>query len=137
MWHRPLSYVSCYLFLVAICCLRTSESHSVMSNFFATPWTIQSTKFPRTEYCSGYPFPSPGNPPNPGIKPRSPTLQADSLPAEPQGNPNREDVVCKKVKVRVPHLCPTLCDPMDYRVHGILQARILEWIAFSFSTGSS
>ena len=34
-------------------------------------------------------------------------------------------------------LCPTLCDPMDYRVHGILQARILEWVAFPFSRGSS
>ena len=36
---------------------------------------------------SGYPFPSPGDLPKPGIKPRSPTLQADSLPAEPQGKP--------------------------------------------------
>ena len=33
--------------------------------------------------------------------------------------------------------CLTLCDPMDYTVHGILQARILEWIAFPFSRGSS
>ena len=33
------------------------------------------------------PFPSPGDPPNPGIKPRSPALQADSLPAEPPGKP--------------------------------------------------
>ena len=32
--------------------------------------------------------------------------------------------------------CPTLCDPMDYTVHGILQARILEWVAFPFSRGS-
>ena len=43
----------------------------------------------------------------------------------------------KKVKVKVAQLRPTLCDPMDYRVHGILQARILEWIAFPFSGGSS
>ena len=35
-----------------------------------------------------------------------------------------------KVKVKVAQLCLTLCDPMDYRVHGILQARILEWVAF-------
>ena len=35
------------------------------------------------------------------------------------------------------HSCPTLCDPMDYTVHGILQARILEWIAIPFSRGSS
>ena len=33
--------------------------------------------------------------------------------------------------------CPTLCDPMDYTVHGILQARIQEWVAFPFSRGSS
>ena len=41
------------------------------------------------------------------------------------------------VKVKVAQLCPTLCDPMDCIVHGILQARILEWVAFSFSRGSS
>ena len=41
----------------------------------------------RPEHWSGYHFPSPGNLPNPGIKPRSSTLQADSLPAEPQGKP--------------------------------------------------
>ena len=35
-----------------------------------------------------------------------------------------------KVKVKVAQSCPTLCDPMDYAVHGILQARILEWVAF-------
>ena len=40
-------------------------------------------------------------------------------------------------KVKVAQLCPTLCDPMDYTVHGILQARILEWVAFFFSGGSS
>ena len=34
-------------------------------------------------------------------------------------------------------LCPTLCDPKDYTVHGILQARILQWVAVSFFTGSS
>ena len=41
-----------------------------------------------------------------------------------------------KVKVKVAQSCPTLCDPMDYTVHGILQARILEWVAFSFSFSS-
>ena len=54
---------------------------------FVTPWIIQSMKFSRPEYWSGLPFPSPGDLPNPGIKPRSPTLQADSLPAEPPGKP--------------------------------------------------
>ena len=41
--------------------------------------------FPRQEYWSGLPFPSPGDLPDPGIEPRSPALQADSLPTELQG----------------------------------------------------
>ena len=40
-------------------------------------------------------------------------------------------------EVKAAQSCPTLCDPVDYTVHGILQARILEWIAFPFSRGSS
>ena len=42
----------------------------------------------RPEYCSGYPFPSPGALPNPGTEPRFLPLQADSLPAEPPGKPS-------------------------------------------------
>ena len=37
-----------------------------------------------------------------------------------------------KMKVKVTQLCPTLCDPMDYIVHGLLQTRILELVAFTF-----
>ena len=51
-------------------------------------------EFSRPEYWSGQPFPSPGDLPNPGIKFRSPTLQADSLPAEPQGKPKNTGVGC-------------------------------------------
>ena len=40
-----------------------------------------------------------------------------------------------KVKVKVAQSCPTLCNPMDYTVHGILQARILEWVTYPFSSG--
>ena len=40
-------------------------------------------------------------------------------------------------KVKVTQLCPTLYDPKDYTVHGILQATILEWLAVAFSRGSS
>ena len=43
--------------------------------------------FSRQEYWSGLPFPSAGDLPNPAIKPKSPALQADSLPAEPPGKP--------------------------------------------------
>ena len=46
-----------------------------------------SMGFSRQEYWSGWPFPSPGELPNPGIEPRSPALQMDSLPAEPPGQP--------------------------------------------------
>ena len=35
--------------------------------------------------------------------------------------------------VQVAQSCPTLCHPIDYTIHGILQAKILEWVAFSFS----
>jgi len=59
---------------------------------FATVWTVayqapQSMEFSRQEYWSGLPFPSPGDLPNPGIKPRSPALQADALPSVPPGKP--------------------------------------------------
>ena len=57
---------------------------------FATPWTVaykapQSMELSRQERWSGLPFPSPGDLPNPGIEPESPTLQADALPSEPPG----------------------------------------------------
>ena len=42
----------------------------------------------RQEYCSGLPFPSPGDCPDPGIKPSSPALRADALPSEPLGKPS-------------------------------------------------
>ena len=51
-------------------------------------WTIQSMEFSRLEYWSGWPFPSPGDLPDLGIEPRSPALQADSLPTEPPGKPS-------------------------------------------------
>ena len=41
-----------------------------------------------------------------------------------------------EVKVKVSQLCPTLCDPVSYRVREILQARVLEWVTYPFSRGS-
>ena len=57
-----------------------------------TPWTVAhqtplSMGFSRQEHWSGLPFPSTGDLPDPGIKPRSPALQADSLLSEPPGKP--------------------------------------------------
>jgi len=59
---------------------------------FATPWTVAhqallSMGFFRQEYWSGLLFPPPGDLPDPGIKPRSPVLKADSLPLSHQGSP--------------------------------------------------
>ena len=73
-------------------------SRSVVSDSLR-PHGLQPTKllplsmgFSRQEYRSGLPFPSPGDPPDPGIELRSPALQADSLPAEPQGKPKNTGV---------------------------------------------
>ena len=47
-------------------------------------------EFSRQEYWRGLPFPSPGDLPNPGIKPGPHALQADALPSEPPGKPTRD-----------------------------------------------
>ena len=68
-----------------------------------------SMGFSRQEYWSGLPFPSPGDLPNPGVELASPAslaLAGRFFTTEPPGK-------------------SSLCDPMDYTVHGILQARIL------------
>ena len=81
-------------------------------------------EFSRPEYWSGWPFPSPGDIPNPGIQPRSPTVQAESLPAEPQGKPRYTEMGRLS-------LLPLLATWT--LVHGILQAGILQWVPIPFS----
>ena len=54
--------------------------------------------FSRQESWSGFPFPSPGDLPKPGIEPRSPALQADSLPSEQPGNVPTSSEILKKNK---------------------------------------
>ena len=104
---------------------------------FVTPWTVAcqapySMGFSSQEYWSGLPFPFPGDLPYPGTKPRSPAPQADCLPSEPPDQ-IRSDQSLSRV-----WLCdPRVCSPPGSSVHGISQARILEWIAISFSRGSS
>ena len=60
-------------------------SHEVVSDSFATLSIVAqqaplSMGFPRQEYCNGLPFSSPGDLSNPGVKPKSPALQVNSLP---------------------------------------------------------
>ena len=124
------------------------------------PWTtwlyvayqsLLSMEFSRQEYWSGKRFLSLGDLPNPGIEPGSLALQADSLPSE---LPGKTCVLLKLSKglrtlgcrfifsgflpwkwKSLSHV--RLCDPMDYTVNRILQARLLEWVAIPFSRGSS
>ena len=71
-----------------------------------TPWTVAcqpplSMGFSRQGYWSELPFPSPGDLPNPGIEPRSPALQADSLLTELQGKPLLQPKPCLIPDLRV------------------------------------
>ena len=106
---------------------------------FVIPWAVahwapcsgESRGFSRQEYWRGLPCPPPGDLPNPGIEPMSLHLlhcRSILYQLSHKGSP---------MKVKVAQSCLTLCDPMDDTVHGIAQARILEWVAFPFSRGSS
>ena len=81
---------------VSFCLGRQSSQSLSRVRLFATPWTVApqaplSKGFSKQEYCSRLPFTSPGDFPNPGIKPRSsPALQADSLPSELPGKPTHQ-----------------------------------------------
>ena len=77
-----------HLVFYVLCCAQ-SLSHVQL---FVTPWTVAcqaplSMGLSRQEYWSGLPFPPPGDLPNQGNEPRFPTLQGNSLPAEPPGKP--------------------------------------------------
>ena len=85
-----------------------NSSVSLLSRvrLFATPWTVAhqappSMGFSRQEYWSGLPFPSPGHLPDPGIEPRSPTLQADALTSERPGKPEQTRDITKNPLVRI------------------------------------
>ena len=71
-------------------CVLVPQSCPACDPTLRTPWTVAhqaplSMGFSRQEYWSRYPFPSPGDPPETGIKSGSPALQADALPSVPQG----------------------------------------------------
>ena len=120
-----------------MCCAALSCFNRV--RLFAILWTValQTTlfmEFARQEYWSGLPCSPPGDLPNPGTEPRSPTLQVDS-----------SFFFFSSTSLLLPtHLPPPLrthaqsCNPMDCilpgsSVHGLFQARILEWVAIYFS----
>ena len=110
-----------------------------MSNSLWPPWTIAcqaplSWDFFQQEYWNGLPFPPPGDLPDPGIKLESSALAGRFFTTEPPGNP----VLLHESESEVAQSCLTLCDPVHCSlpgssIHEILQARILEWVAISFS----
>ena len=141
-------------------CALTHSSHVWL---FVTLWSVAcqaplSLGFSRQEYWSGLPFPSPGDLPNPGIKPispASPALQVDSWPTEPCEKPIGLNswlqipctcycccrdrycycfYYCVLFVCSVAQSCPALCSSMDCSllgssVCGIFQSRILEQVA--------
>ena len=132
--RRPAAWGLCSALLPSVSITWTWRQCQSLSHvrLLATPRTVTSQAPPfvgffRQEWI-GLPFPSPEELPDPGIKPGSPTLQADSLPSEPPGKPSYlwfTFIFLSSLLISISS------------IHGIFQARVLEWIAISFSRGSS
>ena len=130
--------------------IQRSESCSVVSDSLGphglySPWNSAGHNT-----GVGKSFPSPGDLPNPGIEPRSSTLQADSSSAEPQGKPKNTEVgslsplqqtfLTQESNQSLLHCRHILCQ-LSYQgsqniVHEILQTRTPAWVAITFSRGS-
>ena len=135
---KPLSQ-----FPVKAQCVRV-PARSLSCVWLCSPPGSSVHGFSRQEYGSGLPFPSPGDLPDLGIELASPMTCALAgwlfcyfifFTTEPPGKP-------VKSESEVTQSCPTLCDPMNCSLpgsslHGIFQARVLEWVAIAFSRGSS
>ena len=109
------------------------QSHFSYVQLFGTLWTAAcqaplSMGFSRQEDWSGLSCPPPGDLPNPGIEPAS--LMSSALAGG--------FFTAAAAAGKLLQSCPTLCDPMDCSlpgcsVHGICQARVLDWVAIAFS----
>ena len=128
-----------HLSLCIFSLLRESESRSVVSNSLRprrlySPWNSpgQNTGVGSLFLLQGI-FPTQGS--NPGL----PHCRWVLYQLSYQGSSRIVPIFLAQLKTccLFTKSCPTLCDPVKYTVHGILQARILEWVAFSFSRGSS
>ena len=130
---QPISFISSFLPEICCCCF-------VMSNSFATPWTGAhqahlSSGFPRQDTGVGSHFLLQEIFPTQGLNPHLLHWQVDSLPLSHQES-------LSKLYTKLLQPCPTLCDPMGCSspgssVHGICQARVLEWVVISSTRGSS
>ena len=138
-----VSRPSCAWHTVHVCLL----SHFSRVQLFVTLWTVAhqaplSMQFSRHEHWSGLPCPPPGDLPNPGMEPTSlmsPALGGGFFTTSATWEaPANKDWLPLAVLCSVAELCLTLCKPMncsppDSSVHGIFQARILEWVAIPSS----
>ena len=84
----PRGNLQHFTMMFAIACMCPQSFLTLCNPMDCSHQAPLSMGFPRQEYCSGLPFPSPGDLPDPGIEPRSPILQADSLPLTHQRSPN-------------------------------------------------
>ena len=81
-----LLWVILFFFFLIMSSSEVAQSYQTLQPPWPVPYqTSPSMGFSRQEYWSGLPFPSPGDLPDPGSDPGSPTLQADALPSEPPG----------------------------------------------------
>ena len=111
IYHQSVIYLFFYQsFIIYVLSIEEVRcvSRLVVSDS-ATLWTVAhqaplSMEFSRHEYWSGLPFPSPGDLHNPGIEPRSPILQADSLPSELSGKQQSQDSVQSSGRQTLPPL---------------------------------
>ena len=115
-----------------------------------SPWTVAyqiplSMGFSRQKYWSGLPFPSAGDPPDPEIEPESHALAGRFFTIAAPEDQHKASKPSEKSSQRTLSLetedltlCVCMdCSPPGSSIRGILQARILEWVAISFSRKSS
>ena len=90
-------------------------------------------EFSRQEYWSGLPFPSPGDLPEPGIKPGSPTLQADTLPSEPLDKlkSNIRNIQSVLVKKSSKDIKTILSQTHHCKIHNVIINQVNSWISVS------
>ena len=108
LYRNATDFCVLILFCTLCVCVLITQSYAT----FVTPWTVAhqdplSMGFSRQQYWSGLAFPSLGDLPNPGIKPRS-ALQADSLPSEPPGFVHPSTPL--KTACVVSNNCPAKCN---------------------------
>ena len=120
-------------------CLVVSDS--------VTPWTVAhhvplSMRISRQEYWSGLPCPPPGDRPNPGIKPRSSSLQADSVPSEPPEKSKNTGVgslsfLQQNFSAQESNQGLLHCRWIIYQLSYMGSPRVLEWVSYPFYSRSS